>query len=343
MRASLRDENFIAEVRKEWKMMTQKEKQLSTEPSVSGSDETLSAIKDMDDDGFVEEYREKMVKELVQYKSKEALMDTKIYLMSSNIQCVVHNTYPPLEIGFVEYTIRGGIQRIHHKFMDLGDIPSGYAWSAMNHMQSSHKIPLKNFELASKDFVAIGDGILDFLEPSRLPIVGVEKSGHPLIVFSLWDQMDQNEGALKWLANKCCDGMDWNIQVLDVSLLLKAIYSAVAITQPLVVCRHKLSTASFDYSLDTDCHFHDEVQTIHCAQGVAKRIAYALSLSFFGVLRFKLLPTHLPSRELKKYSYFGFIEDGLQNLGLGDGNLETNNEGHETSSDTTSGISSSLR
>jgi hypothetical protein len=56
----------------------------------------------------------------------------------------------------------------------------------------------------------------------------------------------------------------------------------------------KLTSSAFDYSLNTNCPFHDEQENRYCAQGYARRLCYMLSTTLCPI--FEITPTenHLP-------------------------------------------------
>ncbi|CAG2108196.1 unnamed protein product [Medioppia subpectinata] len=358
MRASLKDQDFIADCRTEWKMMSDIEKThaigdhsgpqpKTNDPNVANGEQAMAndgggghtSGETTDPKGGQHLKRvlsEKLMQELVDFKTRDELMATKVYFMASNIQCIVDGEYRPLEIGFVEYTIRDGIQKAYHSFIDCQEIPYGFAFASIDHMKRSHKIPITDFEWATKDYVSVGNQVLDLLDTSRVEIPYADRSvdKHPMIVFSLWDQKPQNEGVLKWLADRhtetCGVALDWNIVVLDVSDLLMAIHLKYGQRKAMKDVREELSTTSFDYSLGTDCHFHEEIQCIVCAQGVAKRMAYVMSQSLINVLQFKPLATHFPTVQINKhYIHYQFISKAFKDLKLEDEKTEDLNANYQ--------------
>ena len=257
-----------------------------------------------------EEIENKIINALICYKTKEEQKDIKFYLISSNIQLkTIKDEYKPLEIGLVEYTIRNGINTTYHQLIDCGDIPLGYAFTAIDHMERTHKIPLKNFVLASNDYQKIWTQILEFLSDSYIDEMENEMFGRPMIVFSQSDQIQQNYGALKWLQNnynkedndlKASDPSfktQFNIKVLNVSKLLSVLFSTSDIQKTEEWCEKAITSPAFDWTPGTDCPFHEDIQCIDCALGVAKRMTYLLSHFLRQPYDIRLTPNHLPTLE----------------------------------------------
>ena len=230
-----------------------------------------------------EEIENKLIDALVKYKSKEELTKTKFYFMSANIQCVARDGYRPLEIGIIEYTIGDGIRLNYHQFIDCGEVPYGHGCEAKDHAQT-HKIPLKNFLGSSNDYLMIESRILELLSNSCPKSVG-QQINKPMIVFSKTEQIDQNRGALKWISRKSNEmrqqngdkSYHSNIEVLSASKLLHSILTAAGDCRSMGWCENVITSHAFDYAIGTDCAFHEEVQSIYCAIGVPKRMAYLMS------------------------------------------------------------------
>ncbi|XP_054156461.1 protein maelstrom homolog [Oppia nitens] len=327
MNASLKDTNFIIDMRNEWKMMSFSEKSVSV--PMNDMNEVTNRSKELDDFDRENEikpknFAEMLVINMLKDKNKEELMDLPIYLMSSCIQCVVNETYLPLEIGIVEYTIKHGIRRTYHSFIKCGPIPCGYAYSAISHKDAYHKIPLGNFDLASDDFQAIGNAVLDLIKSGQKDFLK-KNPRNSLVVFSAEDQIKQNQGVLKWLASKYTttddnndsiygnkSAQDWDIEVFDISCLLLEIFKQMGISRSPVECKNDMTNTCYDYSPDTDCNYHEDIECIYCGLGWAKRLAYMMSESLIKRLRFEPFPTHFPKREYVKFAYQHFFNCGQQ-------------------------------
>ena len=290
--------------------MSDSEKQqygVNCRPKVSQT-EGANAIAndDLDSDQFQQMNREvetKIIKQMVDNKSREELINTKFFFVSSNIQCVVNGEYRPLEIGIVEYTIKKGITRWYHQFIDCGPIPLGYASEAKEHSEKTHKLPMNpsDFALPSDKFDIIGLVIHDFLESSCHDgsFVG---SGVPMIVFSHSDQIEQNSGSIKWIANNCNEMrrrksqavLQFDVVVLNVNKLLYSLMEVAKNPQCLGWCSKIMTSPAFDYSPGTDCYYHSEIDCIECALGVVKRIAYMLSHCLTKFFDVEILAKHYP-------------------------------------------------
>jgi len=199
-----------------------KSSQKISDPYLEDNEETI----------FHEELAQKVIEVLVKNKTIDDLLSTKFYVMSTNIVCICDNTYPPIELGFVEYTIEKGIVQNYHRFIDVGNVAIGYSYSALNHYQNCHKIAIKDFE-AIDDCCLIVEEVQQFLAESRPNDVSKTDSRNPMIVFSDGEQMKQNMGALEWLQNKYNSTnrsankvlFKWDIKVIDIAFLVFNIFT----------------------------------------------------------------------------------------------------------------------
>ncbi len=273
-----------------------KSSQKMNDPYLEDNEETI----------FHEELAQKVIEVLVKNKTIDDLLSTKFYVMSSNILCICDNTYPPIELGFVEYTIEKGILQNYHRFIDVGNVPIGYSYSALSHHENCHKIPIKDFFEAIDDYCLIVEEIQQLLAESRPNDVSKTDGKNPMIVFSDGEQIKQNMGALEWLQNKYNQNLNrsgnelsfkWDIKVIDIAFLVFNIFTKMGNSRPLAICRSDVTSSAFDYSPDTDCPFHEDLQCINCAVGVAKRMCYMLSVMFKDIFKIDITRQHFPQIE----------------------------------------------
>lgn len=122
--------------------------------------------------------------------------------------------YLPCEVALVEFSLLRGITRRFHKFIDpgvcvvmatigqcsglvlplgkllchwfdiLGKIPMGYRFSAQSTSETTHQIPISDFDLAERDYRKLLGDIEQFLDPNWTEVMPVlfSKVSHYLIV-----------------------------------------------------------------------------------------------------------------------------------------------------------------
>ena len=57
-----------------------------------------------------------------------------------------------------------------------------------------------------------------------------------------------------------------------------------------------MTTSAFDYSADTNCNFHEELENKNCARGMARRYCYMLSQALCSLFEVAPTATHLPPK-----------------------------------------------
>lgn len=210
---------------------------------------------------------------------KNYLVNTRFFILATNVMVETdEKEYLPLEIGIVGFSIKDGITEEFHEFVDPGPPPLGYARLAHQHADSTHKIPLYGFPLASKNYSDIVDRIYNFLSESRQKLAG---DTSPMFVFCPElacddDMTSQNIGVLKWLWDKYepNPGFEFDYQVLDLIYLGMKISEVMNQPTPFSIIEDRLKLVVYDFIAGIKCDFHERQENRFCALGLAKRWAY---------------------------------------------------------------------
>ena len=187
--------------------------------------------------------------------STNELINGSFFVVSSNVMLKTDtDEWYPLEIGICQYTIKDGIKFTYHQFIDAGRVPMGlspyflvpiiginwiccpffrlYAYREVVVSEDSHKIPIDNFYAASNNYQKIVEDITQILDESRFTDK-VTDTPTPMMVYCHENQIEQNTGVFKWLANmykkeskQNCD-FSWDIEVMDLCNLLYHISNSV--------------------------------------------------------------------------------------------------------------------
>ncbi|XP_054718153.1 protein maelstrom homolog [Uloborus diversus] len=227
---------------------------------------------------------------------KEITSRKVIYFLSFNILCHHQETetYIPIEVGLIEYSIQHGIHREYHKILHPGSIPIGYAGKAKQLSEDKHQISVFGEVGAERDMVAVYNDILQFTTTHR-------DDEYPP-VFCLSSEMEVTIGCLDWLAHKAKRKNEFD--VWDASYLLLILRNATGAPLPSVIIAEDLLTKStFDFHADTRCPFHEEKDSVYCALGYSKRLCFLLSDAVAPYFDVELTEKHLPcmANEVKEY------------------------------------------
>ncbi|XP_013787391.1 protein maelstrom homolog [Limulus polyphemus] len=235
-----------------------------------------------------------------QMGSPQDVADELLYISCSNILCMTNeNVYIPLEIGIVEYSIRRGIIRRFHKFINPGTIPTGYTGKAKEHSEQYHQIPIFNFNQGDENYLGTYLQIKKFVNPDELDPCP------PLFCPS--DQLSQTKGCLKWLHEQAYERGHQTLACWDLTVLLLELRLKVNQPIPKVVAEDYLTKTTFDYIPKTRCEFHEELDSPHCALGRAQRLCFMLSDAICKYYDVEPTLNHLPPREFESQNFTRMI------------------------------------
>lgn len=229
------------------------------------------------------------------FQNLDSITDMKIYIISFNVMVVTReNEHYPNEIGLVEFSLRDGIRKIYHAFIDPGQIPIGYFSAAKHHSADSHQLPIpmsdaENFNLTlESDYGKILNHILDFTDAHK----------GPKILFSHESQVEQTEGSLEFLRSQSPRiKNNKNVTIANLVVLLNKLFSIAGYPLPTRVEADDLLVQNmFDFALQSRCEFHEERDSCYCALGYARKMCFIISDSLVKHFGLELTPAHLPQR-----------------------------------------------
>ncbi|XP_069744630.1 protein maelstrom homolog isoform X2 [Narcine bancroftii] len=197
------------------------------------------------------------------------------FLSLADLPSNCEQRFLPCEMACVEYSMKKGIIDEFHCFIDPGD--------------STHKIPLSNFEFASSNYSKIFQQLIAFLKPAR--------SNGFLPVYSKLAECFRVNWCLNWLAHKA-GGSSIPINVFVLEELVVKLYEHKLKEKPSKASVEKmLSVMVWDYAANTRCEWHDEHDVVHCALATTKKYAYCISDSLVSVYEFDITAAHIPKKE----------------------------------------------
>ncbi|XP_045309025.1 protein maelstrom homolog isoform X2 [Leopardus geoffroyi] len=223
-------------------------------------------------------------------KSDQALLGGIFYFLNifSHGELPPHceQRFLPCEIGCVKYSLQEGIMADFHSFINPGEIPRGFRFHCQAASDSSHKIPISNFE-SGHDQATVLQNLYGFIHPNP-------GSWPPIYCKS--DDRARVNWCLKHMAKASKIRQD--LELLTVEDLVVGIYQQKFLKEPSKTwVRSLLDVAMWDYSSNTRCKWHEENDILFCALAVCKKIAYCISNSLATLFGIQLTGTHVPLQD----------------------------------------------
>ncbi|KAI5946218.1 Protein maelstrom [Manis javanica] len=192
----------------------------------------------------------------------------------------------PCEIGCVKYSLQEGIVADFHSFINPGEIPRGFRFHCQAASDSSHKIPISNFEFGY-DQATVLQNLCRFIHTNP--------GGWPPIYCKSNDRARVN-WCLQQMAK--ASQIRQNLELLTVEDLVVEIYQQKFLKEPSKTwVRSLLDVAMWDYSSNTRCKWHEENDILFCALAVCKKIAYCISNSLATLFGIQLTEAHIPLQD----------------------------------------------
>lgn len=259
------------------------------------------------EENYLRPTRERWSEDFVQRCDEADFLNQPIYLISFNVMCAVNGKdCIPNEIGVVKFTFQNGIEQEYHRFIACGDIPLGYAGIAREHQEKTHRIPPESTVLGNRERVTYSQLVQDLGEMMnddekyKLFHGPTDTDGiRPLFTFpgELEEEiLEQTRSCLRTIGNEVKNkNFAPQFDVLDIVKLMYNCFKKV--NQPNVlpqICFDRVRTAVYDFTANTRCEFHDEVDVNFCALGIAKKLAYCLADNLLNYLGVEVTPNHVP-------------------------------------------------
>uniref|UniRef100_A0A8C2V4A5 Protein maelstrom homolog n=3 Tax=Chinchilla lanigera TaxID=34839 RepID=A0A8C2V4A5_CHILA len=223
-------------------------------------------------------------------KSDQALLGGVFYFLNiySHGELPPHceQRFLPCEIGCVRYSLQEGIMAVFHSFINPGEIPRGFRFHCQAASDSSHKIPISNFEFGH-DQATVLQNLYRFIHPNP---------GNWPPVYCKSDDRARVNWCLKRMAR--ASEIRQDIELLTVEDLVVGIYQEKFLKEPSKTwVRSLLDVAMWDYSSNTRCKWHEENDILFCALAVCKKIAYCISNSLATLFGIQLTGAHVPLQD----------------------------------------------
>lgn len=230
---------------------------------------------------------------------KDQILERKFYFMSVEYLCIVdqqldhcNDEYLVCEIGMVEFSFKNGITNTYHVFPEPPTIPFGFKFTAQSHSDSTHKIPIMGFDLATQDYSYMFREMENFIKDPRTddeyPPIFVMTTDLPAVHYSI-----------NWLYDQCKHRKDHNnlSKIFELENMIKLLCESIMPDDNPIeykIIQQQLLSTFWDYYPETLCEYHTEQETKCCALFTVKRFAYALSELFADRWGFELTENHRP-------------------------------------------------
>ncbi|XP_059824466.1 protein maelstrom homolog isoform X4 [Hypanus sabinus] len=211
------------------------------------------------------------------------------FLSLADLPSNCEQRFLPCEMACVKYSMKKGIIDEFHCFIDPGMIPYGFRYHCQLSSDSTHKIPLSNFEIARSNYCEIFQQFLAFLKPVR--------SNGFIPVYSKLAECFRVNWCLNWLARKS-GRSSIPVNVFEIEELVMKLYEYKLKEKPSKdSVERMLNVMVWDYAMNTRCKWHDEHDIVYCALATTKKYAYCISDSLSSIYKFEITAAHIPKRE----------------------------------------------
>ncbi|XP_064651283.1 protein maelstrom homolog [Lineus longissimus] len=220
------------------------------------------------------------------------VINEKFYFIDFQTLCKTEEgDYLPVEMGLVEFTMKDGIRKTYHTFIDPGPIPLGYRFECQRTSDDTHKIPVAGFQFAESNYRSIWIQLENFVNP------GGENSYYPPI-FCAEEKIEEVEYCMGWIHSHACLGVPNRLKKIShLETMVQELFKHIGEPPPSEVALHDLLTASvFDYETGVMCSYHEEVESKFCSMGRVRIYSYSLADAMCALYEIELTSKHLPSR-----------------------------------------------
>ncbi|CAF0746824.1 unnamed protein product [Rotaria sordida] len=225
------------------------------------------------------------------------LLTMPIYIINFQIFCKVDEEdggqYVPAEMCILRYTLAEGATIFRQVFIKPDKIPPGYMSACLEHLKSTHEIPLKDFSEASDNYKMIYQQLKSFLIPNIINKTNqlsdddrtrrrYQRLNQPCVFFPAIEY-EQTNRLMDWLQEKA-EGVK---PTKDTRLInFASVESLIMLLVELKKQRisrddiHKtFENAAYSFMIEERCNYHSQLGISHCS--VARCYASAKLISAY--------------------------------------------------------------
>ncbi|XP_011192543.2 protein maelstrom 1 [Zeugodacus cucurbitae] len=228
------------------------------------------------------EQRERRMKRTIELTVRNSVkndqLDTQTYhfiMVNYFVRSLRGGIYVPAEISVVKYSLKEGLCRLYHSFINPGPELYGLQYEAQHHSDNTHKLPLPPHAKGETDLGLIYNNILDFIrdpETGEYPPVYTHRDSIP-VVASVLDYLKGDYKA------RNIEFETYSIQYLFY-ILKEATCEMGELEKPTssFVTDAFWDNDFFEYQIDIACTYHEEIdKSKYCTQSIVTRWAFTFS------------------------------------------------------------------
>jgi hypothetical protein len=224
--------------------------------------------------------------------------------MMIDVVCMLENKIPshtpsylPAEVSLFLYTIRSGVTKTYHQFINPGPIPLGYH-ARYQEYQKYHCIEENspemenNVETVFEDVCGIVNNCPELIRSRKLRL---------LPVFCISSEIDKNQIAIDFIVQKhrqaTQDDPGFSIKVYPVEYLITDLmmYKSSQAIIDVEMVRDNLLQEEFEYVDKIRCKLHDDHEAQVCSYAVCKQLCFKMSSMLIKLYGVPLTVAHFPT------------------------------------------------
>ncbi|KAL7030215.1 hypothetical protein ACKWTF_006577 [Chironomus riparius] len=245
--------------------------------------------------------------------AENSLLEQEFYFFSASYFIKKSSEIYPAEIALAKFSLHEGITDCFHMLINPGNLPMGFAATALQHSKNTHRLPIPPNIQGEKNYKRVLDEILKFLDVKELSSFYIP----PFFVYDDF-QSDDYEAAQLTL-QKIADENHCNnaFRILKSDQLLYSLNKHITAhnndgkipLKSMVQARDIMRRDSYAYR-DIGCDLHNnEDNSKECALSKVKRWGYSI-VEHCGLDCLELIPgQHLPISNFTEE--IDFDEEGL--------------------------------
>ncbi|XP_067636308.1 protein maelstrom 1 [Eurosta solidaginis] len=244
------------------------------------------------------EQRERQMKRdvetVVRNSVKNDQLETQSYffIMANYFMKTPKQSYLPAEISVAEYSLKDGVFRKYHSFINPGHSTYGREHDANEHSEKTHKLPPPPNAKGETNLGLIYNHILDF---TRDP-----NTGEYPPVYTHYDTIPIVESVLDYLKTECGNNIELKVSSIQYLfyILKEATCEMGEVEKP---TSHYITDAYFErdffeYQTGIACTYHEEIdKSKYCTQSCVTRWGFMFSDYMCRDIAIDLIPgRHVP-------------------------------------------------
>lgn len=252
--------------------------------------------------------REKREKELAERLMKKEIEDTvkdgfandtlatqKYYFVMANYFAKTTDCdYIPAEIAVAEYSLKSGVNKKFHTFIDPGTLPIGMGYQAKSHADDTHRLPVPPNAMGERDFGKVIQGLMSFIE--------TDENGQYPPLYAHKHYLEMIKNVMSILENEYFGDNSVNFKIYPIQYLFYTLKMSTAekgeVKKPesIFISDAIFERDTFEYQNKISCDFHENIDVgKYCALSCVTRWGYMFSDYMCLDLALDLIPgAHLP-------------------------------------------------